>query len=99
MIMLVVLGLLVHVKFHPYADRVANACANISLVAMIMVGIINFGWATFLYSESSFEQGDAGMIGQHLITFETILVQFFPFGVVLFCLCYFFYENLAMSEK
>ncbi len=94
MTVVVLSALVIHVRFHPYHDRVANACANLSLCAVIMVGILNFGWATFLYSESSFDIGDASKIGETLITFENILIEIFPLSVVVFCFGYFLYVNL-----
>ena len=99
MIVVVVLAFAVHVKFHPYADQIANTCANLSLFATIMVGIINFGWATIRYVESNLDQGDAIIIGRHLFTFETALIQLFPVGIVLFCIGYLFYVNMFRSKE
>ncbi len=97
MITIVVLAFAVHVRFRPYRDRVANACANISLAAQIMVGIVNFSWATFQYSGSDFDYGDAQMIGQTLVTFESILIQLFPVGAVIFCVGYFCFVNIVRT--
>ncbi len=95
MITVVVLASAIHVRFRPYADSVTNACANISLGAQIMVGIVNFSWATFQYSGSDFGYGDANMIGENLMAFEDVLIQVFPVGAVVFCIGYFFFVNLA----
>ncbi len=95
MITVVALASVIHATFRPYADPVANACANISLGAQVMVGVLNFGWATFQYSGSNFVYGDAMMIGQNLVTFESVLIQLFPIGAVLFCIGYFLVVNLV----
>ncbi len=95
MITIVTLAHSIHIRFRPYADSVANACANISLAAQIMVGIVNLNWATFQYSGSEFEYGDADIIGVNLLTLETILIQLFPIGAVAFCIGYFFFANLV----
>ncbi len=95
MISVVAFALTVHWKFHPYSDRAANTCANVSLFATLMVGILNFGWATFVYSGSNFDFGDAEEIGQVLITLENALIQLFPIGAVVFCAGYLFYVNFV----
>ncbi len=94
-ITIVTLSLVTHIRFRPYADSVANACANISLGVQVMVGIVNFSWATFQYTGSDFSYGDANIIGKNLVTFETVLIQVFPIGAVVFCVGYFLFVNLV----
>ncbi len=98
MVFIVFLAVVVHVKFHPYVDSVANACANISLSSTLMVGLLNFGWATFLYSAGDINYGDAKLIGEGLITLENILIQLFPVAAVVFLTGYFLYVNLVSSH-
>ena len=98
MITVVLLAFAIHVRFHPYADWVANSCANISLGAQVLVGIINFGWAIFQYSGSNFDYGDLEIIGQNLITLENVLIQLFPLGAIVFCIGYFFYANFGQKN-
>ncbi len=99
MISVVIIAFAIHFKFHPYRDRTANACANVSLFATLMVGMLNFGWASFLYSGSSFEYGDAWDIGQGLITLEIVLIQVIPIGIILFCTGQFLLVNLIKRCK
>ncbi len=84
MITVVMLASAVHARFRPYNDWVANAFANISLRAQIMVGIVNIIWAAFQFTGSDFGYGDAQMIGQNLMTFESILMQLLPVCAVVF---------------
>ena len=85
MILVLTIAIIVHVKFHPYSDRTANACANLSLSAMLIVAIINFSWATLLYAGSGFDYGVAQHIGQGMATLEMGLVEMVPVGIILFC--------------
>ncbi len=95
MIIVVMLAVVIHARFRPYKDWVANTCANISLAAQVVVGVLNFGWAILQHSGSSFEYGDLKIIGEHLMTFESILIQLLPVCAVLFCIGYFLFVNLV----
>ncbi len=95
MIIVILLALIVHVRFHPYSDRTANACANLSLCTLVIVGIVNICSAAVDYSGGNFQYGDAPKIGQTLVTLENILVDVFPISVVIFCVGYFLYVNLS----
>ncbi len=97
MIVIVILALVVHVRYHPYFDRTSNTCANISLCAMIMVGVVNVWPAAIGNSGGNFD--DSKDIGQALITFENILVDVFPVIVVVFCIGYFLYVNLSNKQN
>ncbi len=99
MIAVIIIAFAIHFKFHPYEDHTANACANISLFATLVVGMLNFGWASFLYSGSNFDYGNARNIGQGLITLEMVLVQVIPIGIILFCAGQFLFVNLANTCK
>ncbi len=96
MIVVVLLSFAVHVRYHPYSDHIANTCANISLCAMIMVGVVNIYSAAVDSSGGSFSYGDAEEIGKILVTFENILVDVFPASVVVFCIGYFLYVNITV---
>ena len=98
MVIVVFLAVVVHVKFHPYVDPVANACANVSLCTTVMVGLLNFGWAIFLYFGADINYGDTMLVAEVLITLENVLIQLFPAGVIVFCVGYFFYVNLGRSH-
>ncbi len=95
MITVVIVAFAIHVRFHPYTDRIANACADISLGTMVMIGMVNVCSAVVDYSGGSFEYGDAMDIGKRLITFENILIEIYPLGVVVCCITYFFCVNLV----
>ncbi len=85
MIMIIILAFTIHFIFHPYSDVTANVCANVSLVATMSVGIINFGWTAILYAGSGFEYGDAWKIAQGIATLEIIFTEIVPLGMILFC--------------
>ncbi len=93
MIVVVILALVVHVRYHPYSDRIANTCANIILFSMILVGVVNVWSAAISNYGDSFDY--AMEIGQALTTLENILVDVFPIVVVAFCIGYFLYVNLS----
>ncbi len=48
-------------------------------------GMLNFGWATFLYSGSGFDYGIAWEIAQLLATLEMCLIDMVPLGLISFC--------------
>ncbi len=97
MIVVVILAQVIHVKYHPYSDRIANTCANISLCAMIIVGVVNVWSASVGNFGGNFEYSTE--IGQVMITIETILVDMFPAIVVIFCIGYFLYINLSNKQN
>ena len=99
MTLVIYLAFLAHLKFHPYLDNTANACANISLCATLIVGMINFGWATLLYIGSGFQYGNAWEKAQSIATIEMGLVEMVPVGVVLFCCGKILWSNLYDREK
>ncbi len=99
MTLVVIVAFWVHSKFHPYSDRTANACANISLAATILVGMLNFGWATLLYAGSGFDYGIASTIGEGLATFETALAEVVPAGIFLFCCGQALWVNLVPKKN
>ena len=94
MLIILVIALYVHVRYKAYRDTTANAFCNISLFAMLLVGICNYGWATLLYTGSNFEYGDALKIGQGVVVAESFLIQGIPVGMVLFCIVKFIAANL-----
>ncbi len=97
MIVVVSLALVVHVRYHPYSDRMANTCANFSLWAIIMVGMANVWSASVGNFGGNFD--DSTEIGEVMITIENILVDVFPVIVVLFCIGYFLYVNLSNKQN
>ncbi len=99
MILVTSVAFFAHLKFHPYLDRTANACANVSLCATMIVGILNFGWATLLYSGSGLNYGIAQEIAQSLATVEMCLIQIVPLGVILFCCVQSLWVNLFGGGK
>ena len=98
MIVVVILAFAVHVRYHPYSDRIANTCANMSLCAMILVGMVNVWPAASDDTGGSFSYGDADEIGKVLVTVENILVDLWPASVVVFCIGYFLYVNLSNKQ-
>ncbi len=94
MLGVILAAFMIHMKFNPYMDRTANFLCNISLLATVMVGIINFGWATIVYTESGFQSGDASVIGLGFVVMETALVQWLPVVMVIFCCLQFIVVNL-----
>ena len=86
MILITVMAYTVHFKFSPYSDSTANACANVSLFGTLAVGIINFGWATLLYSGRGFEYGNARKIGEVLLASEQFFIQGLVVGIISFCM-------------
>ncbi len=98
MIIVILLALIVHVRFHPYSDRIANACANLSLFALVLVGIVNICLSAVDFSGGDFEYGDAPEIIQILVTLEDILIDVFPVSVVVFCIGYFLFVNLSDTQ-
>ncbi len=95
MTLVVIIAFGVHAKFHPYSDGTANASANLSLAATVIVGMINFGWATLLYAGSGFEYGIAWTIGKGLATLETALAELVPLGIIVFCCLQTIWVNLV----
>ncbi len=96
MIVVVILAFAVHVRYHPYSDRTANTCGNISLCAMIMVGMVNVWSAAIGNSGGNFDYSN--QTGQAMFTIENILVDVFPVSVVVFCVGYFLYVNLSNKQ-
>ncbi len=94
MILITMTAYTVHFKFNPYSDKTANACANVSLCTMLMVGIINFGWATLLYSGSGFEYGNARKIGEGLLASEQWFTQGLVVAIISFCAIRFLIFNV-----
>ncbi len=98
MILVVMIAYGIHFKYYPYVDRTANACSNVSLFATILVGMLNFGWATLLYSGSGFEYGDALMIGEHLVAIEQLLTEGVVVGIISFCTIQFLVVNIILKR-
>ncbi len=98
MVVLVILAFAVHVRYHPYSDHIANTCANMSLCAMIVVGMVNVWSAGADDTGGSFSYGDAEGVGKVLVTVENILVDLWPASAVVFCIGYFLYINLLNKQ-
>ncbi len=98
MILVTIIAYSIHFKYHPYLDRTANACANVSLFATLLVGILNFGWATLLYSGSGFEYGDALKIGENLVAVEQLLTQGVVVGIISICMIQFLVVNFILKR-
>ncbi len=81
----IIIALVIHVKFHPYSDHTANACAIICLYATMFCGILNIGWATLLYSGIWFDYGIGREIAQGLATVEMCLIEMVPLGIISYC--------------
>ncbi len=96
MIIVLILALVVHVRYHPYYDRLTNICANISLCAMITVGIVNVWSASIGNSGGNFDYSTE--IGKVMVTIENILVDIYPVGFVVFCIAYYLYVNISNKQ-
>lgn len=90
---------LIHFTFRPYSDATANHCANISLFATILVGMVNIGWASVLYTGSGFAYDIAWKIGEAMATLEIALVEMVPLGIFLFCCGQTLWVNLSRKGK
>ena len=89
MTLIVLIAIIVHLEYRPYADWTANMMSNVSLFATLMVGMINFGWATIVYTQADFQSGDADTIGQAMVTLEGAFIQGVPAFIIVFCLVQF----------
>ncbi len=85
--------LIIQIIYEPYEDETANWFWNLSLFCTLMVGAINFGWATIMYTESGTPVGDALQIRKAYVTLEGALIQGVPVAIVLFCLVQFVVVN------
>ena len=99
MTLIVIISLCIHIRFHPYSDRTANASANVSLLATVLVGMLNFGWASLLYTGSGFDYGFAHTIGQGFATLEAALAEMVPLGIFLFCCGLTLWVNLSRTAE
>ncbi len=93
MLCVLLCAVVIHVRYNPYLDGTTNLLCNISLIAMVLVAVINFGWSTVIYIEADFSHGDARDIAYMLVTVEDILIQWLPVGMVIFCTMKFLYVN------
>ena len=85
MTLTVLIAIIVHLEYKPYSDWTANMLSNVSLFATLMVGMINFGWATIVYTQADFQSGDADAIGQAMVTLEGAFIQGVPVFIIVFC--------------
>ena len=65
----------------------------------MIVGMINFGWATVLYSGGEFDYGIAREIAQIFATLEMALIEMVPLGVIAYCFTRILWTNIISSKQ